>query len=206
MRRADLDLDPLRLFEVWFGAARSTGVPVPETMTLATATRDGRPSVRQVLLKGFDPRGFVFYTGYESRKGRELAENPQAALLLHWAALGRQVRIDGPVERVSREESEAYWRTRPLASRLSAAASRQSEPIGSRAELERRVAELRAAGEEPPLPPDWGGYRLEPVAYEFWEHRDDRLHDRFRYRLRGVRHRVRHRGTDGAWTVERLSP
>jgi pyridoxamine 5'-phosphate oxidase len=195
MRRSELDADPLRQFLAWFGAARAAGVPVPETMTLATATGDGRPSARQVLLKGSDERGFVFFSGYDSRKGRELAENPHASLLFHWAAMGRQVRVEGRVERVSRGESEEYWRTRPFGSRLSAAVSRQSEPIGSREELEVRVEELRASGEDPPLPEHWGGFRLEPQAYEFWEHRDDRLHDRFRYTRAGER-----------WTLERLSP
>jgi pyridoxamine 5'-phosphate oxidase len=195
MRRSQLDADPLRQFLAWFAAARNAGVPVPETMTLATATRGGRPSARQVLLKGSDERGFVFFSGYDSRKGRELAENAQASLLFHWAAMGRQVRVEGRVERVSRGESEAYWRTRPLGSRLSAAVSRQSEPIGSREELEARVEELRASGEDPPVPEHWGGFRVEPQEYEFWEHRDDRLHDRFRYTRAGER-----------WTIERLSP
>jgi pyridoxamine 5'-phosphate oxidase len=195
MRRSDLDADPLRQFLAWFAAARDAGVPVPETMTLATATRDGRPSARQVLLKGSDERGFVFFSGYDSRKGRELAENPYASLLFHWAAMGRQVRVEGRVERVSRGESEEYWRTRPLGSRLGAAVSRQSEPIRSREELEALVEVLRNSGEDPPLPEHWGGFRVEPYAYEFWEHRDDRLHDRFRYSRAGER-----------WTLERLSP
>jgi pyridoxamine 5'-phosphate oxidase len=195
MRRSELDADPLRQFLAWFGAARAAGVPVPETMTLATATGDGRPSARQVLLKGSDERGFVFFSGYDSRKGRELAENPHASLLFHWAAMGRQVRVEGRVERVSRGESEEYWRTRPFGSRLSAAVSRQSEPIGSREELEARVEELHASGEDPSLPEHWGGFRVEPQTYEFWEHRDDRLHDRFRYTRAGER-----------WTLERLSP
>jgi pyridoxamine 5'-phosphate oxidase len=195
MRRSELDADPLRQFLAWFGAARAAGVPVPETMTLATATGDGRPSARQVLLKGSDERGFVFFSGYDSRKGRELAENPHASLLFHWAVMGRQVRVEGRVEQVSRGESEEYWRTRPFGSRLSAAVSRQSEPIGSREELEVRVEELRASGKDPSLPEHWGGFRLEPQAYEFWEHRDDRLHDRFRYTRAGER-----------WTLERLSP
>ena len=193
MRRTDLDPDPLRQFIRWLEEARGAGA-FPEVMTVATATRDGRPSARQVLLKGFDERGFVFFTGRGSRKGRELAENPRAALLFHFAPPGRQVRIEGPVELVEREEAEAYWQTRPLGSRLSAAASRQSEPIGSREELEARVEELRAAG-EPALPAHWGGYRVVPEEYEFWQHRDDRLHDRFRYRPEGP-----------AWSIERLSP
>lgn len=194
MRRSELDPDPLRQFGAWFEQARAGGIAVPETVTLATATRDGRPSARQVLLKGFDGRGFTVFTGYGSRKARELAENPAAAFLFHFAPAGRQVRIEGPVEKVSREESEAYWRMRPLGSRLSAAASPQSEVIASRAELEARVEQLRASG-EPDLPEGWGGFRVVPESYEFWEHRDDRLHDRFRYRREG-----------GAWTIERLAP
>jgi pyridoxamine 5'-phosphate oxidase len=195
MRRSELDPDPFRQFAAWFSAARTAGVHVPETMTLATASREGRPSARQVLLKGFDERGFVFYSGHDSRKGRELAENPHAALLFHWAELGRQVRVEGEVDRVARAESEAYWLTRPIGSRLSAAASRQSHVVGSRRDLEARVEELRSSGVPVPLPEHWGGYRLEARAYEFWEHRDDRLHDRFRYLP-----------AEKGWTIERLSP
>jgi pyridoxamine 5'-phosphate oxidase len=194
VRRSDLDADPLRQFARWVDEARTAGVAFPDVMTLATATRGGRPSARQVLLKDFDEHGFVFFTGRGSRKGRDLAENPHAALLFHFAPAGRQVRIEGPVEPVERDEVADYWQTRPLGSRLSAAASRQTEPIGSREELEARVEELRAEG-EPPLPDHWGGYRVVPEEYEFWQHRDDRLHDRFRYRLDGP-----------AWTIERLSP
>jgi pyridoxamine 5'-phosphate oxidase len=194
VRRSDLDPDPLGQFGRWFDEARERGVAVPETMTVATATADGRPSARQVLLKGFDERGFVFFTSYTSRKGRELEENPAVALLFHLAPVGRQVRVEGKAHRVERGESESYWLSRPLGSRLSAAASHQSEVVGSRDELEARVAELAAAG-EPPLPEQWGGYRVVPETYEFWEHRDDRLHDRFRYR------RAR-----GGWAIERLSP
>lgn len=146
-------------------------------------------------MKSYDARGFVFFSGYGSRKGRELAENPFAALLFHWEPTGRQVRVEGTVARVSREESDAYWRTRPAGSRLSAAASRQSEPVGTRAELEARVEELRASREPPELPAHWGGFRLEARAFEFWEHRDDRLHDRFRYLP-----------APGGWSIERLSP
>ena len=194
MRRSDLDPDPLRQFGRWFDEARESGVAVPQTMTVATATSDGRPSARQVLLKGFDERGFVFFTSYTSRKGRELEQNPAVALLFYFAPAGRQVRVEGNAERVDATESEAYWASRPLRSRLSAAASRQSEVVESRDELEARVAELAAAG-EPPLPEHWGGYRVVPDTYEFWEHRDDRLHDRFRYRREA-----------GGWTIERLSP
>lgn len=195
MRRSELDPDPLAQFEAWFSAAREAGVHVPETMTLATASREGRPSARQVLLKEFDERGFVFYSGYDSRKGRELAENPHATLLFHWVELGRQVRVEGQVDRVARSESEAYWATRPMASRLSAAASRQSHVVGSRGDLEGRVGELRSSGVPVPLPAHWGGYRLKADAYEFWEHRDDRLHDRFRYLP-----------AETGWTIERLTP
>ena len=192
---SQVDPDPLRQFALWFDDARAAGVAMPESMAIATATRDGRPSVRMVLLKGFDERGFAFYTGYASRKGRELAENPRGALLFHWP--GRQVRIEGAVERLSAEEADAYFASRPRASRLSAIASRQSEVIPGREELEARVAEVeeRFAGAEPPRPDRWGGYRLVPETYELWQHRDDRLHDRLRYRRDGR----------GAWVVERLS-
>ena len=185
MRRADLDPDPLRQFERWFEHDR---------VALATATPDGRPSVRMVLLKGFDRNGFVFYTSYESRKGRELEANPYSALLFHWN--GRQVRIEGRVERVSAADADAYWRTRPIGSRLSAAASAQSEPIAAREELEAAVERVRhELGDDPPRPARWGGYRLVPDRFEFWEHRDDRLHDRFLYEP-----------TDGGWTTVRLQP
>lgn len=192
---SQVDPDPLRQFARWFEEAAAAGVAMPEAMALATATADGRPSVRMVLLKGVDERGFSFYTGYESRKGRELAENPRAALLFHWP--GRQVRIEGPVERVTADESDAYFASRPRGSRLSAIASRQSEVVSSREELEGRVAELeeRFAGAEPPRPDRWGGFRLVPETFELWQHRDDRLHDRLRYRRDG-----------DAWLVERLSP
>jgi pyridoxamine 5'-phosphate oxidase len=170
---------------------------MPEAVALATSTRAGAPSARMVLLKGFDGSGFVFFSGYESRKGRELDENPRAALLFYWDALGRQVRIEGCVERVDAAESDEYWATRPLGSRLSAAASEQSRAVEGRELLEQRVASLEAelAGAGPARPERWGGYRLEPDAFEFWQHRDDRLHDRFRYSLEG----------DG-WAVERLQP
>ena len=198
LNRADLDADPLRQFERWFGEARDAGVRVPEAAALATATPDGRPSARMVLVKGYDERGFRFFTSYESRKGRDLAANPQAALLFHWEALGRQVRAEGAVERISGAESDAYFASRPVRSRLSAAASRQSEPLDEREELDRRVADLERAhrGGAVPRPAFWGGYRLVPDAYEFWQHRDDRLHDRFRY-LRDV---------GGGWRIDRLYP
>jgi pyridoxamine 5'-phosphate oxidase len=192
LRRRDLASDPLRQFAVWFEDARAAGGRLPEAVALATATPDGAPSARMVLLKGFDEDGFVFYSGYESRKGRELAANPRAALLFYWDAFGRQVRIEGPVTRVAADESDAYWATRPLRSRLSAAASEQSAPAADRAELERRVAALSG---EPPRPERWGGYRLAPEAYEFWLHRDDRLHDRFRYERDGA-----------GWRAQRLQP
>jgi pyridoxamine 5'-phosphate oxidase len=163
--------NPLELFHEW--------VEGPE-VTLATAAPDGRPSVRMVLLKGADERGFTFFSNYESRKGRELAANPHAALLFHRS--GIQVRVEGPVERVSADESDAYWETRPPASRRSAAASRQSQPIESREALESAVAAQPA---EPPRPASWGGYRLVPESYEFWRHRDDRLHERHLFRRRG---------------------
>ena len=195
MDETELEPDPLRQFERWFEDARAA-VPVPEAMTLATASADGRPSARTVLLKGADERGFAFYTSYESRKGRELAENPLAALLFHWQQLGRQVRIEGTVERVSREESEAYFRTRPHGSRLAAWASPQSRPLADRAELERLYADAAAAhGDDVPLPPHWGGLRLVPEAYEFWEHGDDRLHDRVHYERDG-----------DCWRRTRLAP
>jgi pyridoxamine 5'-phosphate oxidase len=194
LRSSDLEADPLAQFAAWFAAARETGVRVPEAAALATATPAGAPSARMLLVKEFGPGGFVFFTGYDSRKGRELEANPRAALLFHWDALGRQVRIEGRVERVSAAESDDYWDTRPAASRVSAAVSDQSRPVGSRAELEQRVEAL-AGSEPPPRPPRWGGYRLRPDAFEFWQHRDDRLHDRFRYTRAGH-----------AWTVERLQP
>jgi pyridoxamine 5'-phosphate oxidase len=193
----DLDPDPLRQFERWFEAARAAGAPVPEAMTLATATPDGRPSARMLLLKAADERGFTFHTNYESRKGAELAANPRAALLFHWRQpVGRQVRVEGAVERAAPEESEAYFGTRPLASRLAAWASPQSRPLADRAELDRLYAQAQAQyGDDVPLPPHWGGLRLVPDAYEFWEHGDDRLHDRVRYERDG-----------DAWRRVRLAP
>ena len=194
LRRRDLDPDPLAQFAAWFRAAGEAGVPVPEAMALATAAPDGAPSARMVLLKGYDERGLVFFTSYGSRKARELAANPRAALLFHWQQLGRQVRVEGAVSPVPEEESDAYFRSRPLGSRLSAIASEQSEPVAARAELEARVAALEG-DPDPPRPAGWGGYVLSPVAYEFWQHRDDRLHDRFRYERSG-----------SGWQIARLQP
>lgn len=198
LSEASVAPDPFQQFAVWFQDALSAGVAEANAMTLATATSDGRPSARMVLLKGYDPRGFVFYSNYDSRKGRELAENPWAALVFFWPELERQVRITGAASRVPREESEAYYRSRPLGSRIGAWASRQSEVIDGREGLERRVRELAAEfeGREPPLPPNWGGYRLSPDSVEFWQGRPSRLHDRLRYR----------RAEGGAWVLERLSP
>jgi pyridoxamine 5'-phosphate oxidase len=192
----DLDPDPLRQFERWFAEAGTAGEAVPEAMALATATAEGRPSARMVLLKQADERGFAFHTNYESRKGGELAENPYAALLFHWRALGRQVRVEGPVERLSAGESEAYFRTRPHGSRIAAWASPQSAPLADRAELERLyAAALERHGDDPQPPPHWGGFRLVPDAYEFWQHGDDRLHDRVRYERDG-----------DVWSKTRLAP
>jgi pyridoxamine 5'-phosphate oxidase len=196
LRREDLDDDPVRQLTRWLEEARATGIELAEVAALATATGDGAPSVRMVLLKDATDEGLTFYTGYESRKGQELAENPRAALLLYWHDLGRQARAEGGVERVGADESDAYFSSRPVGSRLSAAVSPQSEVIESREVLERAAAELGArVGEEVPRPESWGGYRLRPELWEFWQHRVDRLHDRFRYRP-----------GDGGWIVERLAP
>src|SRR5215213_1914988 len=182
MDERDLHADPLLQFQRWFAAAQGAGVPTPETMALATSSAEGRPSARMVLLKEATERGFCFFTNYESRKGRELAANPRAALLFHWHPLGRQVRVEGGVERLPVDESEAYYRTRPLRSRLAAWASPQSRPLADRAEIDRLYADtVSRHGDDPSLPPQWGGFRLVPDAFEFWEHGDDRLHDRFRY-------------------------
>ena len=197
MDERDLDPDPLRQFERWFEEAREAGVEVPEAMALATATPDGAPSVRMVLLKSADERGFAFHTSYESRKGAELAANPRAALLFYWRPPGRQVRVEGRVERLTPEESEAYFRTRPHESRLAAWASPQSRPLAGRAELERLYAEAaeRFGDGEVPLPPHWGGYRLVPDTYELWQRGANRLHDRVRYERAGA-----------GWTRARLGP
>jgi len=194
----DLARDPFRQFDKWFQEAQAAKLVEPNAMTLATATRDGRPSARTVLLKGVDGRGFVFYTNYESRKGRELAENPRATLLFPWLALERQVVVEGTISKISREESAAYFHSRPRASQLGAWVSQQSSIITGRSSLEdaMKVLEKKHAGAEVPLPPAWGGYRLAPETVEFWQGRRSRLHDRLRYR----------REASGTWTVERLAP
>jgi pyridoxamine 5'-phosphate oxidase len=193
---ATADPDPLVQFGRWFEDAGAV-TAMPEAMAVATAEPDGRPSVRMLLLKSFGPEGFAFYTNYESRKGRELAENPHAALLFHWEALGRQVRVEGPVERVADEESDAYFATRARGSQLGARASRQSRPIGERRALDAHVdaVEARFAGTEVPRPPWWGGLRVRPQSYEFWQHREDRLHDRLLYTP-----------ADEGWRITRLQP
>ncbi len=197
LRRRDLASDPLEQFRRWFVEA-ADAVAVPEAMALATATPNAAPSARMVLLKDADERGLVFYSHYTSRKGRELEGNPQAALLFHWSPLGRQVRVEGRVERLAPDESDSYFATRPRDAQLGALASRQSEPLGSRAELDERVEEVeRELGDGPvPRPPTWGGFRLVPQAWEFWQHRASRLHDRFRYERKA---------SDG-WRIERLFP
>lgn len=192
----DVHSDPLREFARWFAEARQAGELDPNAMTLATATAEGVPSARVVLLKGLDARGFVFYTNFESRKGRELDANPRAALAFFWPTLARQVRVEGAVERASDDEADAYFASRPLESRLGAWASSQSAVLADRAELESSYVEAAARfGEVPPRPPHWGGFRLLPSAIEFWQGRPNRLHDRIRYRLDG-----------SAWVIERLSP
>jgi pyridoxamine 5'-phosphate oxidase len=199
LREDDLELDPVRQFHRWFQDAGQAGVAAPEAAAVATATPDGQPSLRMVLVKRVDETGFVFYTNYDSRKGRELAQNPRAALMFYWPQLGRQVRVEGSVAPTARQESISYIRSRARGSQLSALASAQSRPVQSRTALERRVAEL--AAEHPdgdlPLPERWGGFRLSPESFEFWQQRADRLHDRFVYQ-RGIE--------VGCWSRVRLQP
>ena len=194
----DLARDPFRQFEKWFQEAEAAKLAEPNAMTLATASPDGRPSARTVLLKGLDGRGFVFYSNYESRKGRELTLNARVALVFPWIALERQVLIEGTVTKVAREESAAYFHSRPRASQLGAGVAQQSSVIPGRATLEEamKALEKKHAGAEIPLPPNWGGYRVAPETIEFWQGRRSRLHDRLRYR----------RDQEGGWLVERLSP
>lgn len=198
LREDDVDPDPIVQFRRWYAEAEASGVLQPDAMIVATATPDARPSARAVLLRGVDDRGFCFYTSYESRKGRELAANPHAAVLFHWPELGRQVRCAGVVERTSAAESDAYWRSRPRASKVSAWACAQSERIASRAQLEAKAEEVEARfrNRDIPVPPFWGGYRVVVHEVEFWQHRENRLHDRLRYR----------RAPNGSWQVERLQP
>lgn len=189
--------DPFYLFDRWFREARQAGLYLPESMALATSTREGQPSVRQVLLKAFDERGFVFYTNYDSRKGLEIEENPRGALAVHWPILQRQVRINGAVEKTSADESRAYFDTRPRGSRIGAWASEQSAVLRDREELEQRFRETqqRFPSGDVPLPPFWGGYRVIPETIEFWQGRANRLHDRLRFTRQAA-----------GWTIDRLSP
>jgi pyridoxamine 5'-phosphate oxidase len=195
----DVDPDPLRQFDRWLKEAIAAQLPEPTAMTLATVDDDGKPAARIVLLKGFDTSGFVFFTNYESRKGAELARRPEAALLFHWVELERQVRVEGSVTRVTAEESDRYFASRPRGARLGAWASPQSRVIAGRDWLEGALSSVRdrfaAAGENVPRPPHWGGYRVAPQAIEFWQGRESRLHDRLRYRRE-----------ESHWRIERLAP
>jgi pyridoxamine 5'-phosphate oxidase len=198
LHRADLHPDPIEQFSTWFSTAVNSAIPDANAISLATSTPDGKPSVRVVLLKGFDQHGFVFFTNYQSSKGRELDANSSAAFVIYWVQLERQIRVAGRVEKTSRAESEAYFRSRPRGSQLGAWVSHQSEVIDARRILEARLAEMseRFAGGEIELPPRWGGYRIMPETVEFWQGRANRLHDRFRYT----------RQTNGGWTIDRLAP
>ena len=199
LTKATADPNPIRQFEKWYQELNAHGVSEQDaiSMTLATAAQDCSPCARIVLMKSFDDHGFVFYTNYNSRKGIELAENERACLLFYWSAVWRQVRIEGRVEKVSDEESEQYFHSRPLGSKIGAWASKQSEVFESRAELEKRFEEFSwKFGDNVPRPTHWGGYRLKPTTIEFWQGRDNRLHDRLRYQLQ----------EDGQWVIERLGP
>lgn len=194
----DLARDPYRQFDKWFEEAQAAKIHEPNAAVLATATKEGHPSARMVLLKAVDGRGFVFYTNYHSRKGRELESNPRAAYLFPWIALERQVIVEGTVAKVAKEESEAYFHSRPRASQLAAWASPQSSIISGRAVIEdaMKAVERKYQGAEAPLPPNWGGFRIVPETVEFWQGRRSRLHDRLRYRREG----------NGSWVIERLAP
>ncbi len=198
LRETEVEGEPFGQFAAWMTAALDAALTFPNAMTLATASLDGHPSARTVLLKGFDERGFVFFSNYKSAKGRELASNPRAALVFYWFELERQVRITGQVDRLPERESDEYFAARPVGSRVSTWASRQSEVIGDRSALEQAAAEVKSRypGGDIPRPPHWGGYRLVPDEVEFWQGRADRLHDRLRYR----------RGAEDGWIIERLSP
>jgi pyridoxamine 5'-phosphate oxidase len=196
LAEADAHADPLVQFQRWFEDAQAAQLPLANAMTLATVSPAGAPAARVVLLKGLDGGGFVFYTNYASRKGRELAAQPRACLVFLWSDLERQVRVEGRVEKVAPADSDAYYASRPLGARLSAWASAQSEPVGGRGALERSLEEMaRRHGEHPPRPPHWGGYRLLPEAIEFWQGRANRLHDRLLYRRAGA-----------SWKIERIAP
>ncbi|WP_220182862.1 pyridoxamine 5'-phosphate oxidase [Sphaerisporangium album] len=196
LKEEDLAADPVTQFASWFADAVEAGLPEPNAMVLATSSAGGLPTARTVLLKGYDQRGFVFYTNYESRKGRDLTENPRACLLFPWHPLRRQVRVEGKVTRLPREDSAAYFHSRPYGSRIGAWASRQSAVVRSREELDARFAELAERWpEDPPMPDFWGGFRVVPSEVEFWQGQVDRMHDRLRYRRTGA-----------SWAVERLAP
>lgn len=197
LNETDVDRNPIKQFARWYDEAIAAGILETDTMTLATAAKDAAPSARIVLLKKFDDRGFVFFTNYESRKAKEVDENPRAALVAYWLPVKRQVRIEGGVEKISAPESDEYFLSRPLGSKLGAWASNQSEVIGSRDILQERYAQTSAQfGEDVPRPPHWGGYRIRPSVIEFWQGRENRLHDRLRYSLQ----------KDGTWLIERLGP